>query len=404
MNNIEYKAKRQCTGCGACSVICPVEAISYKINDEGFFQAFVDKDKCINCGKCQKVCYKFLEENEFGKELKTGVLYAAQSKNREIVKSCTSGGVAYEIAKYGIENGYHVLGTIYDYNKNMAKAIIIDNMDDIQLLKGSKYIQSNVKDAIEELLKRCQKDKNSKFIVFGTPCQIVGISKIIEINNLKNEIIKVDLFCHGVPSYLVWKKYIKELKEKYNISNIDEINFRDKKLGWHNYCMKVKSKEKTIYLNSEQSSFYKIFFDTILYNRVCFDCIVRKEKALSDIRLGDFWGKKYINNKEGVSAVVIMSEKGNNLIKKVETIKIKEESINECLNNQSTNNYKYIEVRDKHIKELKNNISLKKFLKRYRKDLPIKLKIKNRIKDIISILPTGIRMKMKEIYHNKIYK
>lgn len=244
MNNIEDNSEKFCTGCSACVAVCPVNAIEYKLNENGFYQAFVNKEKCINCGKCKKVCLKFENKLEEIKKLEEGILYSAQSKDENIVKSCTSGGIAYEISKYGIENGYKILGTIYDYEKNIARAIIAENIEEIELLKGSKYLQSNTEEAIKLLKERCLNNPKEKFIVFGTPCQIAGISKMIEVENIKNEIIKVDLFCHGVPSYLVWKKYLEELKEEYKIKKINKCIFRSKHYGWHQFCLEIEDGNK----------------------------------------------------------------------------------------------------------------------------------------------------------------
>ena len=186
MNNIEDKSELFCSGCGACTVACPVNAIEYKLNDKGFFQAFVNEEKCVHCGKCKKVCAKFLNNEENRKRLVDSKLYSAQSKDENIVKTCTSGGIAYEISKYGLEHGYKIVGTIFDNEKMQAKMIIARNMNELELLKGSKYLQSYTIDAIEEMIKDCKKDANNKYIIFGTPCQIQGVSKLIKNEKIKN--------------------------------------------------------------------------------------------------------------------------------------------------------------------------------------------------------------------------
>lgn len=405
MNNIgDEKKLHNCTGCAACVAICPKKAISYIKNSEGFFQAFVDEKKCINCGKCKKVCYKFMKKVDFEKKLEDGILYSAQSNNPQIVQKSSSGGVAYEIAKFGVENGYKVIGTIYDYKQEIAKAIIIERLEDIELLSGSKYIQSNFEDAQKKFVEICRNDISAKFIVFGTPCQILGFSNIVNVNKIKNEVIKVELFCHGVPSYHVWDCYIEEIKQKYRLSNIEKIDFRNKKLGWHNYCIKICGEKRTIYQNSEKSLFYKAFFDTILYNKCCFDCQMRMKYSFADVRLGDFWGKRYINDINGVSAVVIFSEKGKELIEMLNSVKFERCLIEECLANQSTQIYSNIKLRDEYLEKLSQNKDLKRTIKEYRKKMPIKNRINYFLKEIVCIFPLKLRMMLKNIYHKNLYK
>lgn len=41
----------QCTGCGQCVAICPVEAISLENK-----KAKVDADTCVDCGQCVDEC------------------------------------------------------------------------------------------------------------------------------------------------------------------------------------------------------------------------------------------------------------------------------------------------------------------------------------------------------------
>ena len=185
-NNI--KEKSGCSGCSACFIVCPVGAIEYKLNDDGFYEAFVDNEKCVNCGKCKKVCTKFDDELEKANNIENGVIYSAQSNDENVIKTCTSGGIAYEIAKYGIENGYSIVGVVYNYSENKAQTIIAKTIKDLDAIKGSKYIQSDVHKAFKDVIKEAKEDEDKKYIIFGTPCQIAGIKKVIEIEKINNDI------------------------------------------------------------------------------------------------------------------------------------------------------------------------------------------------------------------------
>lgn len=392
-NNIE-SIQKNCSGCGACYAVCPKNAIIYEINEEGFFEARVDKKKCINCGKCVKVCAKNPINNI--NILEKGKLYAARTRNDEILKKCTSGGIAYEIGKYGVENGYYLVGTIYNYEKNIAETIITDDLNGLNKLVGSKYLQSRSNDSFKELITLLKKDKNNKAIVFGTPCQIYGARNMIEIENLKNDVVFVDLFCHGVPSYLIWNKYLEELKEKEHITKINEVNFRDKKYGWHNYVLKIVG-NKTEYKKAERNSFYKTFFDNALLNKSCMTCEVRKKVSCADIRLGDFWGKKFATDTIGVSAVVVLSDIGQKLLEKISSsINILETNINtsEVLRYQSTKDYNQLVNRKLFLEKLNQKESLYKIVKSYRKSFSTNQKIIFSLKSLISYLPSNIKIKL----------
>ena len=152
LNNISDASSRFCVGCGVCMVVCPQEALCYRLNDEGFYEAFVLEDKCVHCGLCRRVCYKFSEDNEGSVRLEEGILWAAQSVREEVKQSCTSGGVAYEIARYCLANGYKVAGVVYDNKMHCAKTVLTDCMEGLERMKGSKYLQADMQEVLRELM------------------------------------------------------------------------------------------------------------------------------------------------------------------------------------------------------------------------------------------------------------
>lgn len=289
MKNILSSSERFCSGCSACSAICPKSAITMEISKEGFFAPVVDNELCTDCGLCQKVCSKFVAAEESTSIVSEKQVFGVHSTNETIHFTTTSGGFAHELSAWGLVNGYKILGVIYDYDKDVARSIIIGDIDQLPLLKGSKYIQSNAQEAFDTLLKEAAKTPEQKYICIGTPCQIFGLRQLINSRHLKNKFILVDLFCHGVPSYLVWHPYIQEKKQV--LGTIRNVNFRYKGNGWHQYTMKLDG-EKGIYQQyAYKDLFFRYFFDNIALNSACFTCPVRKKYSSADIRIGDFLGR-----------------------------------------------------------------------------------------------------------------
>lgn len=389
LNNILTETILDCTGCGACNAICPVSAIEIRLNKEGFLSPHVN-ERCINCGLCQQVCYKFADTTCMP-IMQDKKVYGCHSVDVSIHRSTTSGGFAYELSRWGIEHGYKVFGTIYDYDKDMARCVIVDNIDELEPLKGSKYIQSDMSEASKMFLAAAMASPTQKYICIGTPCQIFGLRRLIDMKRLSNEIILVDLFCHGVPSYLVWQPYIKTLKTK--LGNIRNVQFRYKGNGWHQYSIRVTGDRKTYTRSAYSDIFYRYFFDNVVLNSSCFNCSLRKCYSAADLRLGDFLGQVYEHREDGVSAVLAVTKRGNELINKlsneglVHIDNVFDAAI--CLKYQSTHDYSNKKLRDLVISMLHTE-SIQNTQKYYLSVLPIKSKIYAYMKYIVSMFPSNI--------------
>lgn len=300
INNI-----RNCFGCGLCSVVCKHNVIDMLQNEDGFFHpSVINPDKCVDCGLCVKVC-SFLNKQCVSTPEHS---YAAWSKDIRTCESSTSGGVSFEVAKSLLKQGYKFCGVKYNVAFARAEHYIANNIDELELSKGSKYLQSYTKTAYSQI------DKKQKYFVVGTPCQIASFRRYIEIFNCSNNFILMDFFCHGVPSYLLWKKYLKENTNK--LGNIKSVSWRNKIKGWHkSYCITLECDENTLYSWNDHDDFFSMFLGDACLGEACFNsCKFKYNSSAADIRIGDFWGSKYKSNDEGVCSAIAFTEKGNNVL------------------------------------------------------------------------------------------
>lgn len=238
-----------CCGCGACSAVCNQNAIKIVKNKNGFYQADYDFKKCINCGQCKEVC-PFLVKAATEIDIKVDKLYAVKSNDSSVLKKSSSGGVGLELAQYGLENNYDVYGCRYNYAAEEAEHLKItaDNTSDINQLSGSKYLQSNTAMVMQEIF-----ETRNNFLFIGTPCQVAAVDKLLRKKGMREDCILVDLICHGVPSYNMYRKYLQFIKTKSGISTIDEISFRCKEKGWREiYIYSRFSTTKDILPESKQ--------------------------------------------------------------------------------------------------------------------------------------------------------
>lgn len=302
--------KELCTGCTACANICPKGAINLKEDNEEFKYPIIDSEKCVECGLCKKTC-PILNNKE---NVSLNICYASYAKNDEIRKNGSSGGIFEIVANYVIKQNGIVIGAAFD-EKLRLKHIAISNKEDLNKLKGSKYTSSDLND-IFTFIKNNIKDKKILFV--GLPCQVAGLKSYMdkEYDNL----ITIDLICHGVPTIKLFNKYIKEI-EKNNDSIVQNYSFRDKTFGWKNYSNKVILKDKEIIQSYRNNDYMKLFLYDFALRKSCYNCNFKLGNKYSDITLGDFWG---INNKniiedddKGISAIIINTNKGKEIFENI---------------------------------------------------------------------------------------
>lgn len=311
---LNIKDKKECTGCSACYSICPTKAISMIEDEEGFVYPNIDESKCIKCGICEKTCpcINEKENNNFSKPM----VLAAWSLDNINKSESSSGGCFYELAKYIIDEGGVVIGAGFDEELNVVHKSV-DKVEDLIKLKGSKYVQSRIKESFKQAKEYLESGRPVLFV--GTPCQVAGVYAFLKNKEYPN-LYTADLICHGVPSTKVYRKYLNELSLKYQSKPIS-LTFRDKSSGWKRYSVKVDFKDERYIKSASEDIFMRTFLSNLCLRPSCYDCKFSKLPRVADITLGDFWGIGNINSKldddTGTSELVINSEKGKKILKKI---------------------------------------------------------------------------------------
>ncbi|MBE5919033.1 MAG: 4Fe-4S dicluster domain-containing protein [Pseudobutyrivibrio ruminis] len=312
-----FEEKEKCCGCTACYNACPVGAIEMKPDFEGFLYPEINSDKCINCGACERVCpIKQYSEPETG-FLKT---FTLRTKEDAVLSNSTSGGFTTPLVEYVINNGGVVCCASYTSDFEV-KHVIIDSpaklQDEINKMRGSKYVQSNLSDVYKKIKEYVL---NGRIVCFiGTTCQVTGLSTYL--GKKYDNLYLVDVVCHGTPSPKLFKKYLDYQRNKYN-SDIKNIVFRNKTYGYHSGTMKMEFENGKVYYGSARVDYMlKSFFKEISSRPSCYECKFKTKKRYSDYTIYDAWHASEIaginDDDKGFTHVIVHSEKGINLLRTI---------------------------------------------------------------------------------------
>ena len=309
VEKVEDIPHANCNGCGLCSVVCPKQCIEMKEKPNGFLYPHVNKKDCIGCGLCIKKCpeYGFIARE------KVKQVYAAKTRDRKLITESTSGGIFGELAKSILDTGGVVYGAAY-VDVDVVRHQRISNISELYKLNGSKYVQSEISSVYPMIKEDLLSSKNVLFS--GTGCQIAAIRNYLpkDFNNL----ICVEVVCHGVPAPGLFKKYIKWLSQKGN-APVLKYQFRSKcerPTGEHSKYYYETSKGFNSGYSYEDPYYGSFLCGSILRNS-CYKCNFKGRLRSGDITIGDFWGIEKTNSKintdSGISLVMINTEKGNRM-------------------------------------------------------------------------------------------
>lgn len=294
----------KCTACYSCVNTCPKKSVKMQEDALGYLYPVINQKTCIDCGLCQKSCPVLSPL-----KLKTPAnVYAAINKSKDDYETATSGGIATLFSRKILEQNGVVYGAAVCDNIEI-KHIRVEKQEDVDKIKGSKYVQSKIGDSFKSI--KSDLETGRKVLFVGTPCQVAGLKKFLHRDF--EELYTCDIVCHGVPAARLLKEHLNEVTD---VNNIESISFRDR----DGYYLSVCTDNKVVY---RKKNFYDIFclgfLRGLFCRQACFSCPYAQSERVGDITLGDFWGfdnKKEafpVKTKDGLSLVMVNTQKGQKL-------------------------------------------------------------------------------------------
>ena len=251
--------------------------------------------------------------------------YAAYSTEDSIRLRSSSGGFFSLCSEYVLQRGGVIYGVAMSEDCYVAEYIRVDNANDLKKLCGSKYLQANLGRTFQSVKKDLENDLVVLFS--GTGCYVNGLETFL--SKKYDNLICIDVVCHGVPSPKLWREYAKFQESKHG--KLEQINFRAKEEGWKKFGMK----ENHLYIPREKDPFMNMFLDDFCLRPSCYKCRAKKYR-LSDISIADFWGIENVtpemNDGMGTSLIIVRTENGQNLFDSIkEKLNWKEVDYNEAI-------------------------------------------------------------------------
>ena len=237
----------------------------------------------------------------------------------EVIENSSSGGAFTALFEFAIEHGYYVVGVKYGPHLTVIHDIA-KTIDECMAFRKSKYIMSDVNDCYKKIAQLLLRD--NKVLFSGTPCQCAALSLYLKCKkvNLENLII-VDLICHGVANQKIFNSYLEEL-EKRKKDSIEKYSFKNKKA----IKGKINSRSAEILYKSgkcelvtmDHDPFLRGYYARLFYRRSCEECRFARPDRVSDITIGDAWGIEKINPKfdpmKGVSLIIANNNQGKIIV------------------------------------------------------------------------------------------
>lgn len=311
---IALQDKSKCTGCTACAAACPLDCISMKVEWGGFLYPEINRSRCISCGKCEQVCP--VEHIADVDRTTAPKAYGIQANDLDLRLNSSSGGVFSLLAEKVLNRGGAVFGAAMRADCKSVYHAMAEAEVELAPLRGSKYLQSD----LEVTFRRVKEELGTRPVLFtGTPCQVDGLKSYL--GQTYENLLTVEVICHGVTAPELWKKYVEYLSSKSG-GEIIKAEFRHKKCGWHIFGSRLEnSNRKVLYSTLRKDPYMRIFLRDLCLRPSCYQCSSKGLNRAADLTIGDFWGvgnvAPELDDDRGTSLVLVHTGKGQTALERV---------------------------------------------------------------------------------------
>lgn len=318
-----FHDQAECCGCGACADACPRSAIAMLDDERGFLYPQVDASLCIDCGLCKRVC---AFRSDAGLRAPRWA-WAVTANSDVLLARSSSGGIAAVLSERVVQEGGVVYGVAMERDAGglYPAHIRADGPQTLERIQGSKYAQSATPGLYRQI--KADLDAGATVLFTGTPCQSAAMRRYLgkEYENL----FTLDLICHGVPGKKMLQDFLRFTERELH-GEIASVNFRGKSKGQGVMCaFRVKKRDgavRTVVRNGKTVPYFASFLKALISRESCYRCPYACLQRGSDFTVGDFWGfheeypdaeREYgLTNRNGVSCVLVTSQKGELLLER----------------------------------------------------------------------------------------
>ena len=309
---IELANIDDCTGCSACSFVCPKSCIKMTEGKDGILLPNIDHKLCIQCHKCQNTC-PVLSPPLYNKPLKA---YAAWSKDKKERLTSASGGIAAEIYKETVDKQHKAIGAKQEDDFKVRLALS-DNYEEIKPFKNSKYVFSYTDDIYDKIRKELI--AGNSITIIALPCQIAAVRKIF--SKYLNQLLLVDVVCHGVTPFEFLKQHICKL-ESQKKQHAVKMSFRDPYTYTYTYTFTLyNEKGERFYAKrtKEGDSYQYGYHRNLSYRENCYHCRFARRERISDITLNDYknigkYAPSKFTTEHNLSSIIVNTTKGEDAV------------------------------------------------------------------------------------------
>lgn len=304
-----------CNTCGACSSVCPTDAVSYRESVGGYLFPWVDEYKCKKCGFCLKVCPGV----HFGRTLNAQwpsdpfvgegrECFVGRAAESEIWAGAQSGGVVTALLVHALRHKILQGATVTAMTPGRPPKvgpIVATTEQEVMAARKSKYVPVPLLKALKEV-----EERNLAVAVVGLPCHLHGLQNLLDVRPELEKLVplRIGLICDRIMT-MVGMGFL--AAHSGLEGELRELRFRDKlEGGWPGNVKVISTAGRSAVVSSRVRLGIKELF-TPVRCRLCFD----KMNVFADITVGDPWGIPSADMVNGECVVITRTCAGSELVK-----------------------------------------------------------------------------------------